>query len=70
MSDIDIEDKTGEPSTLQDIEEAILASKKMLVRIIDIPPDIGVYVTVIHRCLREYQAIRLELAKRGESSDG
>ncbi len=57
-------DKTGEPSTTQDIEDAISASKKLLGQIMKLPPEIAVHLPVIHRCLREYQAILLAIEKR------
>ena len=52
-------DITGQPVSERDIQEAIDAVRKaMTVDILKLPPELGVQMANIHRCLKELQTIR------------
>ena len=54
-----IEDKTGDPISDRDLQDAIDAIKECMIKhIMNVPPQLGVNLSNIHRCLVQLQASR------------
>ena len=63
MNDIEITDRTGQLPTQADFDEAIKVVGKYLVHgITELPPELGVSMAVILRCLQAGKAIFKQLA--------
>ncbi|KKN81363.1 hypothetical protein LCGC14_0319760 [marine sediment metagenome] len=59
---VEMEDATGKPSTIEDIERAATVVRKSIITaMMKLPPELAIELTTILRCLDEYRAIRVKL---------
>lgn len=67
---IDIADMTGEPVSIENIDEALRATASMLMdmKLMATHPQVVVQVGNIRACLQELRAIRVHLAAAKEQS--
>ena len=69
---MEIEDKSGQPRSSEELEEALeQVEKTMVASITKVPPNLAVYIGVIREALIELIAIRKtqEKTKRGAGLD-
>lgn len=61
---------TEQPSSIRDIEESIaVVTEAMVKEILKLPPRLGVQLSTIHRCLREYLMMRTKLQEMKARED-
>jgi hypothetical protein len=55
---MDFEDKSGQPPSARDVDEAIATVGRFIVRAIGtLPPELAIQLPNIHRCLRYLREI-------------
>lgn len=66
MPPVEMVDKSREPSSLEDIREAITTVEHAVIKhMLSLPPELAVMLGTIHRCLKEYLGLREHIRAKG-----